>query len=145
MRHIISILVENKFGVLARIAGMFSGRGFNIESLAVGPTETEGISRITMVLPGDDRTIEQLIKQLYKLPNVIRVQDITKLPCIERELVLMENVMKYSTRTSHLEIQYPTVDTKSKLEYKDLDNSWSSITIKHGHKQVLQTEDDFYK
>jgi acetolactate synthase-1/3 small subunit len=87
-KHTLSVLVEDEAGVLTRISGLFARRGFNIESLAVGPTENEGISRITMVLPGDDRTIEQLIKQLYKLPNVLKVQDITQLPCIERELLL---------------------------------------------------------
>ena len=104
MKHTLSVLVEDEAGVLTRISGLFARRGFNIESLAVGPTETEGISRITMVLPGDDRTIEQLIKQLYKLPNVIRVQDITKLPCIERELVLIKVFASTKNRSEILEI-----------------------------------------
>ena len=94
-----------------------------------------------------DKDFDLLLIELDKFMKrgIIKILHIDFLIDNERELVLMENVMKYSTRTSHLEIQYPTVDTKSKLEYKDLDNSWSSITIKHGHKQVLQTEDDFYK
>ena len=84
MKHTLSVLVEDESGVLTRIAGLFARRGFNIESLAVGPAEEEGISRITMVLPGDNATVEQLIKQLYKLINVLKVQDITNTPCVER-------------------------------------------------------------
>ena len=90
MKHTISVLVEDEAGVLTRIAGLFARRGFNIESLAVGPAEKAGISRITMVVPGDDLIIEQLIKQLYKLINVLKVQDITQIPCVERELMLVK-------------------------------------------------------
>ena len=90
MKHTISVLVEDESGVLSRIAGLFARRGFNIESLAVGPAEKVGISRITMVVPGDDLVIEQLIKQLYKLINVLKVQDITQIPCVERELMLVK-------------------------------------------------------
>ena len=70
MMHTLSVLVENESGALTRIAGLFARRGFNIESLSVGPAEQKDIARITMVVPGDNRTIEQLIKQLYKLINV---------------------------------------------------------------------------
>jgi acetolactate synthase I/III small subunit len=90
VKHTLSVLVEDEAGVLTRIAGLFARRGFNIESLAVGPAEQVGISRITMVVPGDDRSIEQLTKQLYKLINVIKVQDISEIPCVERELMLMK-------------------------------------------------------
>ncbi len=90
MKHTISVLVEDEAGVLTRIAGLFARRGYNIESLAVGPAEQIGISRITMVVPGDDDTIEQLTKQLHKLINVIKVNDITKTPCVERELMLIK-------------------------------------------------------
>ena len=103
-KHTLSVLVEDEAGVLTRISGLFARRGFNIESLAVGPTENEGISRITMVLPGDDRRIEQLIKQLYKLPNVLKVQDITQLPCIERELLLIKVSANPKNRSEILEI-----------------------------------------
>lgn len=78
MKHTLSVLVEDEAGVLTRIAGLFARRGFNIESLAVGPAEQIGYSRITMVVPGDDRAIEQVTKQLYKLINVLKVQDITE-------------------------------------------------------------------
>ncbi|GAB4527550.1 MAG: acetolactate synthase small subunit [Pleurocapsa sp.] len=90
MKHTISILVEDEAGILTRIAGLFARRGFNIESLAVGSAEQMGVSRITMVVPGDDSVIEQLIKQLYKLINVLKVQDITHTPCVERELMLVK-------------------------------------------------------
>lgn len=90
MKHTLSVLVEDEAGVLTRIAGLFARRGFNIESLAVGPAEQSGVSRITMVVPGDEQVIEQLTKQLYKLINVIKVQDITFTPCVERELMLIK-------------------------------------------------------
>ncbi len=90
MKHTLSVLVEDEAGVLTRIAGLFARRGFNIESLAVGQAETPNISRITMVVPGDDQVIEQLTKQLYKLINVLKVQDITEVPCVERELMLLK-------------------------------------------------------
>ncbi len=90
MKHTLSVLVEDEAGVLTRIAGLFARRGFNIESLAVGPAEQVGISRITMVVPGDDDGIEQLTKQLYKLINVLKVQEITQIPSVERELMLIK-------------------------------------------------------
>lgn len=88
--NIISVLVENKFGVLARIAGLFSARGFNIDSLAVGETEDATISRMTIVVTGDERILEQIIKQLRKLIDVIKVIDLTKKDYIDRELVLLK-------------------------------------------------------
>jgi acetolactate synthase I/III small subunit len=84
MKYTLSVLVEDEAGVLSRIAGLFARRGFNIESLAVGPAEQIGVSRITMVLPGDERTIDQLTKQLYKLINVLKVREISHIPCVER-------------------------------------------------------------
>ena len=90
MKHTLLVLVEDEAGVLTRIAGLFARRGFNIESLAVGPTEQAGISRITMVVPVEERTIEQLVQQLYKLINVLKVEDITNTPSVERELMLIK-------------------------------------------------------
>ena len=92
MRHTISVLVENKFGVLARVAGLFSGRGYNIESLSVAPTEDEQISYMTIVTRGEDRIIEQVLKQLNKLVDVIKVQDLTGKPFVEREMVFLKVV-----------------------------------------------------
>jgi len=88
MRHTISVLVENKFGVLSRIAGLFSGRGFNIKSLTVGETEDTTVSRMTIVTRGDDKIIEQINKQLNKLIDVIKVRDVTTQEFIDRELLL---------------------------------------------------------
>lgn len=104
MKHTLSVLVEDEAGVLTRIAGLFARRGFNIESLAVGPAEQGGVSRITMIVPGDDRIIEQLIKQLYKLVNVLKVQDITEIPCVERELMLLKVNATSSTRSEIVEL-----------------------------------------
>ena len=104
MKHTLSVLVEDESGVLTRIAGLFARRGFNIESLAVGPAEEIGVSRITMVVPSDERTIEQLTKQLYKLVNILKVEDITNLPCVERELMLIKIKTQLSERSEILDI-----------------------------------------
>jgi acetolactate synthase I/III small subunit len=104
MKHTISVLVEDEAGVLTRIAGLFARRGFNIESLAVGPAEQVGISRITMVVPGDEQIIEQLIKQLYKLISVLKVQDISQQPCVERELMLIKVNATASNRAEVIQL-----------------------------------------
>lgn len=90
MRHTISVLVENEFGVLARVAGLFSGRGFNIESLSVAETMDPTVSRITLVTRGDDQVLEQIEKQLNKLICVIKVIDFVGTEHVERELVLIK-------------------------------------------------------
>jgi len=90
MRHTISILVENEFGVLARVAAMFSGRGYNIESLSVAETMDPTVSRITLVTRGEDQVLEQIEKQLNKLIAVIKVIDFTDTAHVERELVLIK-------------------------------------------------------
>ena len=89
-RHVISVLVENQFGVLARVAGLFSGRGFNIDSLTVAETEDPGISRMTIVSTGDDAIIEQITKHLNRLIDTIKVTDLTMENHIERELCLIK-------------------------------------------------------
>ncbi|MDD4956452.1 MAG: acetolactate synthase small subunit [Candidatus Omnitrophica bacterium] len=89
-RFIISALVENKFGVLARVAGLFSARGFNIDSLAVGETEDPDTSRMTIVVDADEKILEQVKKQLNKLIDVIRVQDLTGGKYVDRELILIK-------------------------------------------------------
>ena len=98
MRHTISVLVENEFGVLARVAGLFSGRGFNIESLSVAETLDPTVSRITLVTRGDDQVLEQIEKQLNKLINVIRVTDFAETEHVERELVLVKVAVGEKTR-----------------------------------------------
>jgi len=90
MRHIISVVVENKPGVLAHIAGLFAGRGFNIDSLAVGETEDESRSRMTVVVRGDDAVLEQVRKQLGKIIDVIKVSDFSGAECVERDLALIK-------------------------------------------------------
>jgi len=90
MRHIISILIENESGALSRVAGLFSARGYNIESLTVAPTEDESLSRMTLVTLGSDEVIEQITKQLNKLIDVVKLIDITAFEHIQRELMLVK-------------------------------------------------------
>ncbi|MFA7593116.1 MAG: acetolactate synthase small subunit [Thiohalobacteraceae bacterium] len=90
MRHIISILVENEAGALSRVAGLFSARGYNIESLTVAPTEDPSLSRMTIVTRGTESIIEQITKQLNKLIDVVKLMDMTEGPHIEREMLLMK-------------------------------------------------------
>jgi len=104
MKHVISVLVENRFGVLARISGLFSARGFNIDSLAVGETEDPTISRMTIVVEGDERILEQITKQLHKLVDVIKVQDLTKEEYIDRELVLIKLTVTPQNRSEVIQI-----------------------------------------
>jgi len=89
MKHIISALVENKPGVLAHVAGMFAARAFNIDSLAVGRTEDEALSRMTIVVVGDDKVVEQVRKQLAKIIPVVKVQDFVGQPVVARDLMLI--------------------------------------------------------
>ncbi len=103
-RHTISALVENHFGVLCRIAGLFSSRGFNIDSLSVGETEDPNISRMTIVVKGDDRILEQVVKQLNRLIDVIRVIDITHGAFVERELALIKVKSDTTTRSEIIQI-----------------------------------------
>lgn len=90
MRHIISILIENEAGALSRVAGLFSARGYNIESLTVAPTEEPSLSRMTIVTSGTDRVIEQITKQLNKLIDVVKLIELTDGPYIEREMMLLK-------------------------------------------------------
>lgn len=104
MRHTLAVLVENHPGVLSRVSGLFSRRGFNIESLAVGPTEKPDISRMTIVVEGDDYVIEQVSKQLNKLVDVIKVSDISSQPSVNRELVLIKVDADPSVRSQIIQI-----------------------------------------
>jgi len=104
MKHIISVMVENKSGVLAKVAGLFSRRGFNIDSLAVGPTDDSSVSRITIVVNAENHSIEQITKQLYKLINVIKIQELDPSNIVERELVLIKVSADSKTRPEILEI-----------------------------------------
>lgn len=104
MRHTISVLVENKFGVLARIAGMFSGRGFNIDSLNVAPTHDSTLSRITVILKGDESALELAIRQLRKLVNVVEVIDFKEGQAVRRELILVKVKADSKTRSEIMQI-----------------------------------------
>lgn len=104
MKHTVAVLVQNEFGVLARVAGLFSARGFNIDSLAVGETEDPKISRMTIVSSGNDRVLEQIMKQLAKLIDVIRVEDLKPEDMIERELVMVKVKANAATRSDVMQI-----------------------------------------
>lgn len=104
IRHTISVLVENKFGVLTRVAGLFSGRGYNIDTLNVGPTHDPKTSRMTIVTRGDDSTVEQIVKQLNKLINVLEVQDFRDAEYVDRELVLVKVKVDSKTRAEVMQI-----------------------------------------
>lgn len=104
MKHTISLVVENRFGVLSRIVGLFSGRGFNIDSISVGQTEDEELSRMTIVSTGEDRVIEQIIKQLNRLIDVIKVVDLTSESFVERELALIKIGASPATRGEIIQI-----------------------------------------
>lgn len=104
MKHTISVLVENEFGVLTRVAGLFSGRGFNIESLSVAPTLDPSVSRMTIVTRGDDRILEQINKQLNKLIDTIKVTDFTDQDFVEREMALVKVTAEEETRAEVLRI-----------------------------------------
>ena len=104
MRHTISVLVENKFGVLTRVAGLFSGRGYNIDTLNVGPTHDPNTSRMTIVTVGDDATLDQIVKQLKKLVDVLEVQNFQEGDYIDRELVLVKIAVDSKTRAEVMQI-----------------------------------------
>jgi acetolactate synthase-1/3 small subunit len=103
-RHTLSVLVQDQPGVLARISALFSRRGYNIESLAVGPTETPGISRMTIVTEVDDNSLEQITKQLNKLINVLKIVELEDLAAVERELMLIKVKADDNNRTAVLQL-----------------------------------------
>lgn len=104
MRHTISITVENKFGLLTRVAGLFSGRGYNIDSLNVAPTQDPTKSHMTIVTRGDDATLEQIVKQLNKLVDVLEVRDFQEGEYIDRELVMIKVSVDSKTRAEVMQI-----------------------------------------
>ncbi len=104
VKHTLSVLVENRFGVLARVAGLFARRGYNIETLAVAPTDDPSISRMTIVVAGDDSDLEQITKQLNKLIDVIKVNDYTDVATVERELALIKITAEPGVRGEIMQI-----------------------------------------
>lgn len=123
MKHTISVLVENHPGVLARISGLFSARGFNIDSLAVGETEDPTASRMTIVVEGDERTLEQVKKQLNKLIDVITVVDLTQKKFIDRELVLIKVEAKASNDRGQI------IEFAEEMQVNAVDMGEETITI----------------
>ena len=123
MRHTMAVLVKDHPGVLARVASLFTRRGFNIESLAVGHTEETGISRMTIVIKGDDRILEQMTKQLNKLIDVIRVKDISPQDSVERELAFIK------VSTASLLIRSEVMQTVDIFRAKVVDVNSQIITI----------------
>ena len=132
--HVISVLVENRFGVLARISGLFAARGFNIESLSVGPTHDASVSRMTVVVRGDDRMIEQTQKQLNKLIEVIKVQNLTETGnFIDRELVIVKVAIPTGRRTELLEVAQV-------FKSKTIDISQEALSLEIvGHQEKIET------
>ena len=122
MKHTLSVLVEDESGALSRISGLFARRGFNIDSLAVGPAETKGQSRLTMVVEGDDHTLEQMTKQLDKLVNVLNVIDLSRLPAVERELMLLKVAATTENRANIL-------DLVQVFRAKVVDVSYDALTL----------------
>jgi acetolactate synthase I/III small subunit len=120
MRHTLSVLVENKFGALTRISGLFSGRGFNIDTLNVAPTQDPTQSRMTIVVKGDDAVLEQVTKQLNKLVDVIKVQDFRDGEYVDRELVLIK----------------VGVDSKSRAEVMQICDIFRAKIVDVGHKTL---------
>ena len=121
-RHTLSVLVENKPGVLVRIAGLFSRRGFNIDSLAVGPTEHEEISRITIVVNCEEHPLEQVTKQLNKLVNVLKIVELDPTASVQRELLLVKVKADLTTRSHVLE-------TAQLFRAKVVDVATDAVTI----------------
>ncbi len=103
-KHTISALVENQPGVLARVVGLISGRGYNIESLNVGPTQDPSVSRLTMQVPGDDHVLEQVTKQLNKLIDVVKVTDLTQEAFLNRECILVKVAANRENRSEIIEL-----------------------------------------
>ncbi|MDR1247547.1 MAG: acetolactate synthase small subunit [Clostridiales Family XIII bacterium] len=124
MKHTIAVLVENKAGVLSRITGLFARRGFNIDSLAVGPTDDPKISRVTIVVDGDDYTAEQVTKQLSKLIDVLKVRKLQNADIIRRELLLIKVELSESQRSE-------IIDIAKIMDCEIVDISHTTLTLEH--------------
>ncbi|MCG8376671.1 MAG: acetolactate synthase small subunit [Chlorobiales bacterium] len=139
MKHIISVLVENKFGTLNRVAAMFSARGFNLESISIGETEDNEISRMTIVTRGDDSIISQILKQLNRLVDTLKVVDVTHKPHVSRELLLMTLKLGKQTQQEIFEL----IDV---FKAKVVDIKQKSITIEVvGSPDKINTTIDMFR
>lgn len=149
MKHVISALVENHSGVLARVATLISGRGFNIDSLAVGETHDPEVSRMTIVIVGDDRVLQQVIRQLQKLIDVIKIEDIQEKDKIDRELMMVKIEADQKTRLDVMQIvntfRAKIVDVNPKTMVIEVTGNESKIDamlellIPFGVKEVVRT------
>jgi len=149
MKHTISVLVDNKPGVLVRVAGLFSGRGFNIQSLTVGETEDACVSRMTIVVVGDDMILEQVSKQLNKLVDTIKVIDMTEKQFINRELALIKVAVNSGSRAEVMQIvnifNGKVVDVSAKtftIEVTGIDdkvNALLELLVPFGIKEMVRT------
>ena len=139
MHHTLSVLVENKPGVLTRVTSLFARRGFNIDSLAVGPTEDPTLSRITIVVSAEDTPLEQITKQLHKLINVIKIQDLDPAESIDRELVLFK--VNAASEKRHEIIEIANV-----FRAKIIDVGRNSLTIEAtGSSDKIQAMEDLFR
>ena len=139
MHHTLSVLVENKPGVLTRVTSLFARRGFNIDSLAVGPTEDPKLSRITIVVSAEDTPLEQITKQLHKLINVIKIQDLDPAESIDRELVLFK--VNAASEKRHEIIEIANV-----FRAKVIDVGRNSLTIEAtGSPDKIQAMEDLFR
>jgi len=130
-RHIVSALVENRAGTLSRVSGLFSRRGFNIDSLTVGETEDPSVSRMTIAVTGDERVLEQIVKQLSKLVDVIAVRELDGASCLRREIILVKVAVDEKNRPAVLEIA-------GIFRARVVDVSQSTLTIEAtGHQEKI--------
>jgi acetolactate synthase I/III small subunit len=134
--HTLSVLVEDKPGVLTRVAGLFAARGFNIDSLAVGPTETPGLSRMTIVVNVESKPLEQVTKQLNKLVNVIKILEHEPGSSVERELMLVKVKAKGDARARIMEITTLTVEASGKPEKLE---ALRELLSEHGVVELSRT------
>ena len=142
MRHTISVLVENRFGVLARIAGLFSARGFNIDSLAVGETEDPTISCMTIIVDAqDEKILEQIKKQLHKLIDVITVIDLTKKEFFERELILAR---VSADKSNKVKLEKTLNKFNAEILHRDKDSIIIEVALEQEKiKELLSTLEEF--
>ena len=139
MKHTLSVLVENKAGVLTRVTSLFARRGFNIDSLAVGPTEDATLSRITLVVSAEDTPVEQITKQLHKLINVLKIQDLDPAESIDRELVLFKV-------NAGAERRHEIIEIANVFRAKIIDVGRNSLTIEAtGSSDKIQAMEDLLR
>ncbi len=134
MRHVLSVLVENEPGVLSRVAGLFSGRGFNIDTLNVGPTLEQGVSLMTITTYGEEQIIEQIVKQLRKVVSAIKVVDLTDLKSVEREMALLKVNAEDAKRAEILRI---AEIFRCKIVDVSADELTLEVTGDHGKIQAI--------